>query len=143
MEKQFDFGKTIRFLKNNPIIKKKKIQLLKKNSIIKIKSILKKTQFEINFFHLEFFFSFLLLLLQRSQSQIVDVKSQVNEKKIRFLNSGKTIRLWKNNSIMEQNSILKTNQFGNQIYIFNFEFFFYFFRFKELGGRNSTDSGLR
>ena len=23
MEKQFDFGKTIRFLKNNPIIKKK------------------------------------------------------------------------------------------------------------------------
>ena len=54
---------------------------------------------------------------------------------------GKTIRLWKNNSIMEQNSILKTNQFGNQIYIFNFEFFFYFFRFKELGGRNSTDSG--
>ena len=30
MEKQFDFGKTIRFLKNNPIIKKK-------NSIIEKK----------------------------------------------------------------------------------------------------------
>ena len=55
MEKQFDFGKTIRFLKNNPIIKKK-IRLLKKNSIIKIKSILKKNQFWNQFFPLWFFF---------------------------------------------------------------------------------------
>ena len=45
---------------------------------------------QIYIFNLEkffFTFSFLLLHLQRSNSQIVDVKSpQVNEKKIRFLN---------------------------------------------------------
>ena len=62
---------------------------------------------------------------------------------------GKTIRSWKNNSIMEKQFDYGTKfDFEKKIDLeIKFPFstlkFFYFFRFKELGGRNSTDSGLR
>ena len=53
-------------------------------------------------------------------------KAKVNEK----FDYGKTIQLWKNNSIMEkQFDFEKKNRFGNQISIFNFDNFYNFEKF--------------
>ena len=71
MEKQFDFGKTIRFLKNNPIIKKKNSIIEKKFDYkdkidFEKKSILKSIFSTLIFF---FFFAFASMEISRKDWQ--------------------------------------------------------------------------
>ena len=87
MEKQFDFGKTIRFLKNNPIIKKKNSIIEKKFDYkdkidFEKKSILKSIFSTLNFF---FFSAFTSTKVPLANSGC-QVSSSEWKKKIRFLN---------------------------------------------------------